>query len=155
MLQRPKCNCSKMFFCSLYRVHIPALLQFVIIPGLEYQILAGPAYIAVFSVSLVVMGVASDKLHKIGRNRKEMQLSAENIKIANLEEHLKFCHTSLHFVKSRPTINRLMAIGYFIFSVSSLLTGFAQEYWHLVVLRMGVAIGKFTPSYLPCIKNST
>ena len=35
-----------------------------------------------------------------------------------------------------------MALGFFIFSMSCLLMGCAQHFWQLVLLRMGIAVGK-------------
>ena len=37
--------------------------------GLEYQLLAGPAFVAVFSVSAVVLAVASDRLASVPRTK--------------------------------------------------------------------------------------
>ena len=37
--------------------------------GLEYQVLAGPAFVAVFSVSAVVLAVASDRLAAVPRTK--------------------------------------------------------------------------------------
>ena len=36
---------------------------------------------------------------------------------------------------------RLLSACVLLFSVSGALTGVATEYWHLVVLRLGIAIG--------------
>ena len=38
---------------------------------------------------------------------------------------------------------QLLAIATVLFSISGALMGFAQEYWHLVLLRMGIAAGYF------------
>ena len=38
--------------------------------------------------------------------------------------------------------HRLMAIGVLVFSTSCLLTGFSSAYWHLVILRVGIAAGE-------------
>ena len=69
--------------------------------GLEFQLLAGPSFIVMFTVSGVVMGWLADKIH-------------------------------------RP---RLLALATAIFSTSCILMGVANEFWQLVVLRMGIALG--------------
>ena len=38
--------------------------------------------------------------------------------------------------------HKLMAIGVFLFSLSCFLTGFSTAYWHLVILRVGIAAGE-------------
>ena len=62
----------------------------------------GPAFVATFSTTLLVMGVAADNFN-------------------------------------RPLV---FAIGTLIFSVSCLLMGFADQYWHLVATRVGIALGE-------------
>eukprot|EP00094_Tigriopus_californicus_P011698 TCALIF_11302-PA protein Name:"Similar to spns2 Protein spinster homolog 2 (Danio rerio)" AED:0.05 eAED:0.05 QI:1/0/0/1/0.5/0.33/3/0/447 len=37
--------------------------------GLQYQILAGPSFIAVFTICCVIIGITSDNFVKVGRNR--------------------------------------------------------------------------------------
>lgn len=73
--------------------------------GLEYQILAGPSFIAVFTICCVIIGITSDNFVKVGRNR-------------------------------------IMAVGFLLFSLSCFLMGFSSSYWQLVILRMGIAAGK-------------
>ena len=67
-----------------------------------HQVLVGPAFVATFSTTLLVMGVAADNFN-------------------------------------RPLV---FAIGTLIFSVSCLLMGFADQYWHLVATRVGIALGE-------------
>ena len=76
--------------------------------GYEYQFLAGPAWVAVFTITGLFIGFASDRIRQ-----------------------------------SRFGRHRLMAVGFLIFSVSCLLMGCAQYYWQLVLLRMGIAVGRF------------
>ena len=69
--------------------------------GLAYQIVAGPIFIVIFTVSGIFVGFAADKY-----NRK------------------------------------LMLGGCLIFwSVMTLLTGFVNSYWQLVLLRFGLGLG--------------
>jgi len=70
--------------------------------GIEYQILAGPTFVVVFTLSGILMGYLADKL-------------------------------------SRP---RLLSMAVILFSVCGGLMGFAQDYWHLLILRMGIAAGE-------------
>jgi len=70
--------------------------------GYQFQVLVGPAFVATFSTTLLVMGVAADNFN-------------------------------------RPLV---FAIGTLIFSVSCLLMGFADQYWHLVATRVGIALGE-------------
>ena len=77
--------------------------------GYEAQILAGPAWVAVFTITGLLVGFASDRIRKSSFGR-----------------------------------HRLMALGCFIFSICCLLMGLSQYYWQLVLLRMGIAIGKKT-----------
>lgn len=73
--------------------------------GLQYQFLAGPAFILVFIFSAVLLAVLSDLLYS----------------------------------KLSRTI--LLAAGTATFSLACLLMGLSTEYWHLVVLRMLIAMG--------------
>lgn len=50
--------------------------------------------------------------------------------------------TSDKIAKSAFGRHRLMAVGVLIFSASCLLFGFSQSYWHLVILRVGIAAGE-------------
>ena len=77
--------------------------------GIEYQILAGPAFIAVFTFANIITGLTSDR-------------------IAGYSKYI-----------GRHTI---MAVGVVILSLSCLLMGFSNAYWQLVILRMGIALGK-------------
>ena len=78
--------------------------------GIEYQILAGPAFIAVFTFANIITGLTSDR-------------------IAGYSKYI-----------GRHTI---MAVGVVILSLSCLLMGFSNAYWQLVILRMGIALGKY------------
>merc|ERR1719397_14770 len=73
--------------------------------GLQYQFLAGPAFILVFIFSAVLLAVLSDLL----------------------------------YTKLSRTI--LLAAGTTTFSLACLLMGLSTEYWHLVILRMLIAMG--------------
>jgi len=73
--------------------------------GLQYQFLAGPAFILVFIFSAVLLAVLSDLLYA------------------------KLSRTAL------------LAAGTTTFSLACLLMGLSTEYWHLVVLRMLIAVG--------------
>lgn len=70
--------------------------------GYDYLILAGPTFVAVFTVSGIIMGYLADKV-------------------------------------PRP---QLLAICVLLFSTCGSLIGIATEYWHLVILRMGIAAGE-------------
>jgi len=50
--------------------------------------------------------------------------------------------TSDRVAKSAFGRHRLMAVGVLIFSSSCLLWGFSSAYWHLVILRVGIAAGE-------------
>ena len=84
--------------------------------GYEAQFLAGPSWVAVFTITSLLTGFASDSMRggSFGRHR-------------------------------------LMALGFFIFSMSCLLMGCAQHFWQLVLLRMGIAVGK--TEYNDCYSN--
>ena len=79
--------------------------------GYEAQILAGPAWVAVFTITGLLIGFASDRIRESAFGR-----------------------------------HRLMAFGFFVFSISLLLMGCSQYYWQLVLLRMGIAVGMLTLS---------
>lgn len=55
-----------------------------------------------------------------------------------------FSTTLLFMGVAADNFNRplVFAIGTLIFSVSCFLTGFAEEYWHLVATRVGIALGE-------------
>ena len=58
-----------------------------------------------------------------------------------------FCCLAVGFTSDRVSKSafgrhRLMAVGVLLFSASCLLWGFATAYWHLVVLRVGIAAGE-------------
>ena len=74
--------------------------------GYEAQILAGPAWVAVFTITGLLIGFASDRIRESSFGR-----------------------------------HRLMAFGFFVFSICLLLMGCSQYYWQLVLLRMGIAVG--------------
>lgn len=75
--------------------------------GFEYQLLAGPVFIVVYTISGIILGYAAD--------------------ISNRKNILGICLA--------------------IWSTVTVLTGFAQEYWHLVLLRfaLGIAEAGCTP----------
>lgn len=73
--------------------------------GIEYQVLAGPAFILVFIFSAVFLAILSDLLY----------------------EWL-----------SRTV---MLAAGTLTFSLACLLIGLSSSYWHLVILRMLIAMG--------------
>jgi len=73
--------------------------------GIQYQVLAGPAFIQVFIFSAVLLAILSDLLY----------------------EYL-----------SRTV---LLAAGTLTFSLACLLMGLSSQYWHLVILRMMIAMG--------------
>lgn len=75
--------------------------------GYEAQILAGPAWVAVFTITGLLIGFASDRIRESSFGR-----------------------------------HRLMAFGFFVFSICLLLMGCSQQYWQLVLLRMGIAVGE-------------
>jgi len=70
--------------------------------GMKYQVLAGPTFVVVFTISGILMGYLADKT-------------------------------------SRP---KLLSIAVILYSICGALMGLAQEYWHLVILRMGIAAGE-------------
>ena len=55
--------------------------------------------------------------------------------------------TSDRVAKSAFGRHRLMAVGVLIFSSSCLLWGFSSAYWHLVILRVGIAAGESIRQY--------
>lgn len=69
--------------------------------GVEYQVLAGPIFVVIYTASGVLMGLLGDHA-------------------------------------SRPA---LLSGCIAVFSLSSGLTAFATQYWHLVLLRIGTAVG--------------
>ena len=69
--------------------------------GIEYQLIAGPVFIVIYTFSGIFIGFAADKY-----NRK------------------------------------MMLAGCLIWwSVMTLLTGFVNKYWQLVILRFGLGLG--------------
>ncbi|PIK45432.1 hypothetical protein BSL78_17707 [Apostichopus japonicus] len=70
--------------------------------GWEYQVLAGPIFIVVYTFSGIVLGYAAD--------------------ISNRKNLLATCLA--------------------IWSTVTVLTGFAQQYWHLILLRFALGIGQ-------------
>ncbi|XP_077986710.1 MFS-type efflux pump MSMEG_3705-like [Glandiceps talaboti] len=70
--------------------------------GFQYQILAGPIFIVIYTFIGIPLGFAADRT-----NRKN-----------------------------------LLATCLIFWSLMTLLTGFAQEYWHLLILRLGLGIGE-------------
>jgi len=73
--------------------------------GIDYQVLAGPAFILVFIFSAVVLAIMSDLLY----------------------QHI-----------SRTV---MVAAGTTTFSLACILMGLSSQYWHLVILRMLIAMG--------------
>ena len=75
--------------------------------GYEAQFLAGPSWVAVFTITSLLTGFASDSMRggSFGRHQ-------------------------------------LLALGFSIFSTCCLLMGYAQHFWQLVLLRMGIGVGK-------------
>ncbi|XP_007898355.2 protein spinster homolog 1 [Callorhinchus milii] len=70
--------------------------------GWEYQVIAGPVFILIYTFMGVVMGFLAD-----ATNRKN-----------------------------------LLSLSLFLWSLLTLLMGFAKRYWHLVLMRFGQAIGE-------------
>ncbi|MBN3288338.1 SPNS1 protein, partial [Polyodon spathula] len=70
--------------------------------GWEYQIMAGPIFILIYTFMGIFIGFLAD-----AANRKN-----------------------------------LLAVSLFFWSLMTFLMGFAQEYWHLVLLRFGQGIGE-------------
>lgn len=68
--------------------------------GSDYQILAGPVFMAGFTIAGIFWGIAADKLNRV----------------------------------------HLVVITTVIFSIASIGTAFAVTYWHLVLLRLLLAI---------------
>ncbi|MGH0135867.1 UNVERIFIED_CONTAM: hypothetical protein FKN15_058972 [Acipenser sinensis] len=71
--------------------------------GWEYQIMAGPIFILIYTFMGIFIGFLAD-----AANRKN-----------------------------------LLAVSLFFWSLMTFLMGFAQEYWHLVLLRFGQGIGYY------------
>jgi MFS family permease len=69
--------------------------------GYQYQIVAGPVFILVYTFAGIFIGFAADKY-----NRKIM-----------------------------------LAVCLMWWSAMTLLTGFVQDYWQLVILRFGLGLG--------------
>ena len=72
---------------------------------MQFQFLAGPAFILVFIFSAVLLAVLSDLL----------------------------------YAKLSRTV--MLAVGTITFSLACLLMGLSTQYWHLVLLRMLIAMG--------------
>ncbi|KAL5011414.1 hypothetical protein ScPMuIL_009965 [Solemya velum] len=70
--------------------------------GFDYQIVAGPVFILIYTFSGIFVGLAANRF-----NRKN-----------------------------------LLAGCLLLWSTMTLLTGFIQEYWHLVLLRLGLGLGE-------------
>jgi len=70
--------------------------------GLQYQLLAGPAFIAIFTVSGIILGLLGDLYNRV----------------------------------------YILSCCVLLYSTMALLTGFSQEYWHLLVLRFLFAAGE-------------
>lgn len=95
--------------------------------GIEYQILAGPVFVVVGTVSALVFGALSDKFNRL---KWEKQQGAS-----------RFMHgerTFRHILFCRPL---LLGIATSVASICGMLMGTAQEYWHLVLLRMITSSG--------------
>jgi len=73
--------------------------------GIQYQVLAGPAFILVFIFSAVLLAVLSD------------------------------------WLAARLSRTLMLAGGTLTFSLACLLMGLSTQYWHLVILRMLIALG--------------
>jgi len=73
--------------------------------GIQYQVLAGPAFILVFIFSAVLLAVLSD------------------------------------WLSARLSRTLMLSAGTLTFSLACLLMGLSTQYWHLVVLRMLIALG--------------
>ena len=69
--------------------------------------MAGPSWVAVFTITSLLTGFASDSMRggSFGRHQ-------------------------------------LLALGFSIFSTCCFLMGYAQHFWQLVLLRMGIGVGK-------------
>lgn len=73
--------------------------------GIQYQVLAGPAFILVFIFSAVLLAILSD------------------------------------WLAARVSRTVMLACGTLTFSLACLFMGLASQYWHLVILRMLIALG--------------
>ncbi|TRY70363.1 hypothetical protein TCAL_01161 [Tigriopus californicus] len=70
--------------------------------GIEYQVLAGPIFVVIFTLSGVFMGFLGDKVSR----------------------------------------TKLLGVCIMLFSCCGCLMAVVTQYWHLVILRMGVAAGE-------------
>ena len=85
-----------------------------------YQVLVGPAYIYTFSSSALVLGLVLDRFNRpliMGAGEDDLTVTAS-------EDDLT------------------VTAGVVVFSLSCVLMGFSQQFWQLVVLRMGIALGE-------------
>ena len=69
--------------------------------GIEYQVLAGPIFVVIFTFAGILIGFLGDRVSR----------------------------------------TRLVSACVVIYSLTGMLTAFATEYWHLVLLRMIFAAG--------------
>ena len=93
---------------------------------MEYQIIAGTIFVIIFTVTGVIMGFLADKVSR------------------QVLVHQCMCDSNFTKIFSRTKLSSVCII---LFSVCGTVMAFATEYWHLVVLRMGIAAGygnKFT-----------
>jgi MFS family permease len=89
--------------------------------GLDYQILAGPSFIAIFTIVGVLLGIAADRYNRCVFDERCIS------------------HRMTHRMHRMPVSAsrvRMLAICTMIFSVAIILSGAVKEYWQLVILRM-------------------
>ena len=85
-----------------------------------HQVLVGPAYIYTFSSSALVLGLVLDRF-----NRPLIMGAGEDDLTATASED------------DLPA-----TAGVVVFSLSCVLMGVSRQFWQLVVLRMGIALGE-------------
>ena len=85
-----------------------------------YRVLVGPAYIYTFSSSALVLGLVLDRFNRpliMGAGEDDLTATAS-------EDDLP------------------VTAGVVVFSLSCVLMGVSRQFWQLVVLRMGIALGE-------------
>lgn len=92
--------------------------------GIDYQVLAGPAYMAVFTVVGVILGIVADKYEYL-----------------YFVFYGVFPDVIMRVFSRRYNRVRVLAGCTLVFSIAIILMGSVKEYWHLVVLRMIMAAG--------------
>lgn len=90
--------------------------------GIEYQILAGPIFVVIFTICAVIMGFIGDKVSRWAL--------ARNSRIKH-QVHKNFNHFR----------TKVFGICTMLFSVCGTAMAFTNAYWQLVLLRMGIAAG--------------